>query len=59
MDIARDDDLGDHRLHMALDEPAQRTGAIDGIIAILDNIGDTVEVEKIVRPIYNFKAGGE
>ena len=39
MDIARDDDLGDHRLHMALDEPAQRTGAIDGIIAILDNIG--------------------
>ena len=29
------------------------------IESILDNIGDTVEVEKIVRPIYNFKAGGE
>ena len=24
---------------------------------ILDNIGDTVTVEKIIRPIYNFKAG--
>ena len=29
------------------------------IEAILDNIGDTVEVQKIIRPIYNFKAGGE
>lgn len=27
--------------------------------AILDNISDTVEVQKIIRPIYNFKAGGE
>ena len=29
------------------------------IEAILDNISDTVEVQKIIRPIYNFKAGGE
>ena len=26
---------------------------------ILDNIGPTVKVEKIIRPIYNFKAGGD
>ena len=26
---------------------------------ILDNIGPTAEVEKIIRPIYNFKAGEE
>lgn len=26
---------------------------------ILDNIGDTVDVEKIIRPIYNFKSSGE
>jgi tRNA-splicing ligase RtcB len=25
---------------------------------IIDNIGDTVEIEKIVKPIYNFKAKG-
>ncbi|MCI9273892.1 MAG: RtcB family protein [Clostridiales bacterium] len=24
---------------------------------IIDNIGDTVSVEKIIRPVYNFKAG--
>ena len=29
------------------------------IEAIMDNIGDTVDVQKIIRPIYNFKAGGE
>ena len=23
---------------------------------IIDNIGDTVEIEKIIKPIYNFKA---
>ncbi len=26
---------------------------------ILNNIGDTAEVVKIIRPIYNFKAGDE
>lgn len=26
------------------------------IESIVDNIGDTVEIEKIIRPIYNFKA---
>lgn len=26
---------------------------------IVDNISDTVEIEKTVKPIYNFKAGGE
>lgn len=25
--------------------------------SIMNNIGDTVEIEKIIRPIYNFKAG--
>lgn len=27
------------------------------IESIIDNIGDTVEIEKIIRPVYNFKAG--
>ena len=27
--------------------------------SILANIGDTVDVEKIIRPLYNFKAGDE
>lgn len=27
--------------------------------SILQNIGDTVNVEKIIKPVYNFKAGGE
>ena len=26
---------------------------------IMDHIGPTAEVEKIIRPIYNFKAGEE
>lgn len=26
---------------------------------IIKNIGDTVEIEKIIRPVYNFKAGEE
>jgi RNA-splicing ligase RtcB len=26
---------------------------------IIDNIGDTVEIVDIIKPIYNFKAGGE
>ena len=26
---------------------------------IVRNIGDTVEITKIIRPIYNFKAGAE
>jgi len=26
---------------------------------IIDNIGDTVEIVDIVKPVYNFKAGGE
>ena len=24
---------------------------------IIDNIGDTVTIEKIIKPLYNFKAG--
>lgn len=31
--------------------------AYKGMADILDNIGPTVEVTKIIRPIYNFKAG--
>ena len=27
--------------------------------SILGNISDTVDVDTIVRPIYNFKAGGD
>lgn len=26
---------------------------------IVNNIGDTVTIEKVIRPIYNFKAGGD
>lgn len=26
---------------------------------IIDNIGDTVDIVKIIKPVYNFKAGGE
>lgn len=33
--------------------------AYKGIDDILNNIGDTVEVEKVIKPIYNFKAGGD
>lgn len=33
--------------------------AYKGMEDILDNIGPTAEVVKIIRPIYNFKAGDE
>ena len=33
--------------------------AYKGMEDILDNIGPTAQVEKIIRPIYNFKAGEE
>ena len=33
--------------------------AYKGMDAILDNIGPTAEVVKVIRPIYNFKAGEE
>lgn len=33
--------------------------AYKGIKDIVDNIGDTAEIQKIIKPIYNFKAGGE
>lgn len=33
--------------------------AYKGMEAILDNIGPTAEVEAVIRPIYNFKAGEE
>ena len=33
--------------------------AYKGMQDILDNIGPTAEVKKIIRPIYNFKAGDE
>ena len=28
----------------------------DGLDIIIDNIGDTVSIEKVIKPIYNFKA---
>ena len=33
--------------------------AYKGIQDILDNIGPTAEVAKIIRPIYKFKAGDD
>ena len=33
--------------------------AYKGMEDILDNIGPTAEVKRIIRPIYNFKAGDE
>ena len=33
--------------------------AYKGMEDILNNIGDTAEVSEIIKPIYNFKAGGE
>ena len=33
--------------------------AYKGMDDILNNIGDTVEVERVIKPIYNYKAGGE
>ena len=33
--------------------------AYKGMQDILDNIGPTADVVKIIRPIYNFKAGDE
>jgi len=33
--------------------------AYKGMDAIINNIGDTVEVEKVIKPIYNFKASSE
>ena len=33
--------------------------AYKGMEDILNNIGDTAEVAEIIKPIYNFKAGGE
>ena len=37
-----------------LDESPMAYKSIDDI---LDNIGDTVTVNKIIKPVYNFKAG--
>lgn len=33
--------------------------AYKGMNDIIDNIRDTVDIHKIIKPIYNFKAGGE
>ena len=33
--------------------------AYKGMNDIMNNIGDTVEIVKIIKPIYNFKAGGD
>lgn len=33
--------------------------AYKGMEDIVSNIGDTVEITKVIKPIYNFKAGGE
>lgn len=30
-----------------------------GMNDIVNNIGDTVEIMQIIKPIYNFKTGGE
>ena len=39
-----------------LDECPMAYKSMDDIIK---HIADTVEIERIIRPIYNFKAGGE
>jgi tRNA-splicing ligase RtcB (3'-phosphate/5'-hydroxy nucleic acid ligase) len=39
-----------------LDESPMAYKPMDEIIS---NIGDTVEIVDIVKPVYNFKAGGE
>jgi tRNA-splicing ligase RtcB len=33
--------------------------AYKGIDDIINDIGDTVEIIKTIKPIYNFKAGGD
>lgn len=33
--------------------------AYKGMEDIVDNIRDTVDIERVIKPIYNFKAGGE
>lgn len=33
--------------------------AYKGMNDIMNNIGDTVEIAKIIKPIYNFKASGD
>jgi len=39
-----------------LDEAPMAYKSMDDII---DNIGDTVDIINVIKPIYNFKAGGE
>ena len=39
-----------------LDECPMAYKSIDDIV---NNIGDTVEINEIIKPIYNFKAGEE
>ena len=33
--------------------------AYKGMEDIVENIGDTAEIVKVIRPVYNFKAGEE
>ncbi len=33
--------------------------AYKGMEDIVKNISDTAEIDRIIKPIYNFKAGGE
>lgn len=33
--------------------------AYKGMDDIVNNIGDTVDIKRIIKSIYNFKAGGE
>ena len=33
--------------------------AYKGIDDIVNNIGDTVDIVRIIKPVYNFKSGGE
>ena len=39
-----------------LDESPMAYKPMDAILSV---IGDTVDIEKIIKPVYNFKAGGE
>ena len=39
-----------------IDESPMAYKSIDDIVS---NIGETVDINDIIKPIYNFKAGGE
>ena len=37
----------------------QNSWRMKGMDDIVNNIGDTVNIVDIIKPIYNFKAGGD